>query len=45
VRPGRRFEVLAADGAVLHWAGDPRRLTAFARWASPTWWRSTLALR
>jgi hypothetical protein len=44
-RPGRRFEVLSAEGAVLHWAGDAGRLAAFARWASPTWRRSTLALR
>ena len=44
-RVGKRFEVLGPDGTVLHWSPSPQRLTAFSRWASPFWRRTTLSLR
>jgi hypothetical protein len=44
-RAGRRFEQLGPDGAVLHWAPTPQRLTAFSRWATPAWRLQTLSLR
>jgi hypothetical protein len=43
---GRRFEVLAPDAlTVERWAATPERLTAFQRWSSPGWRKTTLASR
>jgi hypothetical protein len=43
---GRRFEVLTPDTlTVERWAATPERLTAFQRWSSPVWRKTTLASR
>jgi hypothetical protein len=45
-RMGRRFEVLHPDAiTVERWASTPDRLSAFQRWASPVWRKTTLASR
>jgi hypothetical protein len=44
-RPGKRFELLSPDCAVLQWSTTPARLRAFDRWATLAWKRTTLSLR